>query len=177
MALKSRVKILFVEGETESSLFKKMKQANLICVKQIVKKNLWAEDIRSYALNIPKNSDVLVVFDSDEVTQIDRFVRNVNFLNKRGHVVHLLQQTTNFEEELSWCCNQSMRCLISCFCPGKTSGINDFKRDFISCTKPLDKLITLGLKPERWFSRELHGSLVALQHLKSSFMKHFSLRS
>ena len=146
MAPSPKIRIILVEGETEHSLFQKMKQAKKISVKSIVKKNLWQENIKNYAITIPRGSELLVVFDTDDVGQFERFIGNVLFLSRRGHNVYLLQQKTNFEEELAWCCGKTITRLISEFCSKKTSGINDFKRDFIACNNPIPKLVKLGLE-------------------------------
>lgn len=175
MAGASKVRIILAEGETELSLFQKLKQSNKISVKSVVKKNLWQENIKSYAITIPRGSELLIIFDCDDTGQTERFIQNVRFLNSRGHKIYLLQQTTNFEEELAWCCGKSVRGLIDGFCVRRTSGINDFKRDFIACSNPVPKLIKLGMQDKKWFSRELHESLSSINKMKSSFVKHFSV--
>ncbi|EED1400161.1 hypothetical protein JHJ27_002899 [Escherichia coli] len=175
MARRATVTIVFVEGETELSLFKKMKRDNIIAVKEVVKKNFWQDRIHKYAIAIPKGSDIFVVFDSDQVEQSARFIENVKFLRSRGHRVYLFQQTSNFEEELSWCCNKSIPRLIYDFCGKKTSGVNDFKRDFIACNNSPDKLIKLGIREHLWFSRALHDVLKPVADMKSNFSRHFRL--
>lgn len=175
MAASSKIKVILVEGDTEVSLFQKMKRGGVIGFKSIVKKNLWQDSIKSYAITIPRGCDLLVVFDTDELGQVERFISNVRFLNSRGHNVYLLQQKNNFEEELAWCCGKSVEKLIANFCVKKTSGVNDFKRDFIACKNPIPKLIKLGMQDVRWFARDLHESLHPLVKMKSSFKKHFSL--
>ncbi|CAD6036766.1 hypothetical protein [Escherichia coli] len=175
MAVRATVTIVFVEGETELSLFKKMKRDKIIAVKDVVKKNFWQDQIHRYAMAIPKGSDIFVVFDSDQVEQSARFIENVKFLRSRGHRIYLFQQTSNFEEELSWCCNKSIPQLIYYFCGRKTSGINDFKRDFIACNDSPGKLIKLGILEHLWFSRGLHDALEPVADMKSNFARHFRL--
>lgn len=175
MATSSKIKLILVEGDTELSLFQKLKREGRIGFKSVVKKNLWQDGIKSYAITIPRGCDLLVVFDTDELGQVERFISNIQFLNSRGHNVYLLQQTNNFEEELAWCCGKSVAKLVAEFCVKKASGVHDFKRDFIACKNPLPKLIKLGLKDVRWFTRDLHESLQPLVKLKSSFKQHFSL--
>lgn len=175
MASVSKIKIILVEGETEFSLFQKMKQDKVISAKTIVKKNLWQESIKNYAITIPKGSDVLIIFDCDEVEQFSRFIENIKFLKSRGHKIHLLQQTRNFEEELAWCCGKSVKKLVADFCVKKTSGINDFKRDFIACSNPLPKLLKLGMQEVKWFTRELHAVLEPVANMRSCFSKHFTI--
>ncbi|MEH4236411.1 hypothetical protein POX60_24535 [Escherichia coli] len=175
MAGLSKIRIIFVEGETENSLFQKMIQQRVIDAKSIVKRNFWQESIRNYAITIPKGSDILIVFDSDEVEQSARFIENVKFLKNRGHKVYLLQQKRNFEEELAWCCGIPVKKLIAGFCAKKTSGINDFKRDFIACNNQLSKLLKMGMQETKWFTRDLHAVLEPVASFKSSFSKHFRL--
>lgn len=169
-----KVKIMFVEGETEMSFFQKLKRDKRIAIKSIVKKNLWQDNIKNYAITIPKNSELYIVFDSDEVGQAKRFIDNVNFLRRRGHSIFLLQQKNNFEEELAWCCGKTLPKFITAFCVKKTSGVSDFKRDFIACGNPLSKLLDLGLQETILFSRELHEALRPLIKMKSKFSNHFS---
>lgn len=175
MATSSKIKIILAEGDTEVSFFQKMKREGRVGFKSIVKKNLWQDCIKSYAITIPRGCDLLVIFDTDKLGQIERFISNVRFLSSRGHNVYLLQQKNNFEEELAWSCDKSVAKLIAEFCAKKTSGVNDFKRDFIACKNPLPKLIRLGMTDTRWFARDLHESLHSLVKMKSSFKKHFSL--
>ncbi|MFU0945797.1 hypothetical protein ACM26Q_08720 [Kluyvera ascorbata] len=175
MAAGSKVKIVFVEGETELALFQKLKQSKKINVKSVVKKNLWQECIKNYAITIPKGSELFVIFDSDEVGQNERFINNILFLSRRGHNIYLLQQSSNFEEEIAWCCGKSVKKLVSDFCTKRTSGVNDFKRDFIACANPVARLVKLGLQDSKWFSRDLHESLHPLRGMKSKFDIHFTL--
>ncbi|MBK0098471.1 hypothetical protein IBT49_20995 [Erwinia sp. S63] len=175
MAGQPKVIIVLVEGDTELHLFQKMKLSNLISVKTIIKRNLWQESIKSYAITIPNKSEVLIVFDSDEINQSVRFIENVKYLKSRGHKVHLLQQTKNFEEEIAWCCGKKVPKLISEFCPKKTSGVKDFKRDFIACSNPITKILGLGMQEAKWFSRDLHAALESVVSMKLQFSKHFRL--
>ncbi len=57
----------------------------------------------------------------------------------------------------------------------KTSGINDFKRDFIACNNQLSKLLKMGMQETKWFTRDLHTVLEPVASFKSSFSKHFRL--
>ncbi|MCW7272314.1 hypothetical protein OHC95_07980 [Escherichia coli] len=66
-----------------------MKQKGLIKFKKIVKKNFWVDDIKKYAVNIPKNCDLIVVFDSDVIDRVDRFIQNVNYLASRKHSIFI----------------------------------------------------------------------------------------
>ncbi|EEV5956314.1 hypothetical protein [Escherichia coli] len=174
MSKNQNAKIIFVEGETEYALFQKMKQKGLIKFKKIVKKNFWVDDIKKYAVNIPKNCDLIVVFDSDVIDRVDRFIQNVNYLASRKHSIFLLQQTRNFEEEIAYCCSVTLNKLIASFCKCKTSGVADFKRDFISSSNPFDKLVALGINQDKWFKRELHHSLLSLSKYKSDFSTYFN---
>ncbi|EAQ6132130.1 hypothetical protein AXA88_26345 [Salmonella enterica] len=169
-------KIIFVEGETEFHLFRHLKNSGRIIAKKIVKKNFWNEDINNYAVSIPKNSLLIVVFDTDKLTQKNRFLKNICFLIKRQHTVALFQQTRNFEEEVAYCCHITTSQLISEFCKNKTSGFSDFKRDFIACSNPIIKLEAMGMKYDRWFTRELNEELrklKGLKELRSDFMSCF----
>lgn len=175
MAGLSKVRMIFVEGETEKSLFENMRRMRVIAVRTIVKRNLWRESIKNYAITIPKGNDIFIVFDSDEVEQSARFIENIKFLKKRGHRVYLLQQKENFEQELAWCCELTVKQFISAFCSKEKSGINDFKRDFIACNNQLLRLLKIGMRETRWFTRDLHTVLAPLASSKSSFSEHFSL--
>lgn len=169
----ANARIIFVEGDTEVSLFQSLKQKNIIQAKKIVKKNLWCEDIKKYSVNIPNKSDLVVIFDTDQVDKADRFIKNINYLLGRKHSVFLFQQTLNFEDELSHCCAITKRKLFSEFCKNRTAGVSDFKRDFIACNNPVDKLKALGINSDRWFVRDLHASLTCLNKYHSNFLNFF----
>ncbi|EDW4372103.1 hypothetical protein AAA67_002908 [Salmonella enterica subsp. diarizonae] len=173
MKRKNATLIIFVEGETELSLFKKMKRDGDIQVKKIVKKNLWNNLINSYTVNIPQNSILIIIFDTDNLTQKKRFIENIHFLLKRKHKVILLQQTPNFEEEIAYCCNLTSSKFISIFCKNKTARVADFKRNFISCSNPMDKLVSMGMDHQKWFKRDLHEVLDHLKAYKSDFVSCF----
>lgn len=175
MAKTTKVRIIFVEGDTELSFFNKMKQEKKISAKVIVKRNLWQDNIKSYAVTIPKSSELFVIFDCDQISQSERFLQNIALLKSRGHTIFLLQQTNNFEEELAYCCSMPLKRFIENFCSRKGSGVNDFKRDFISCSNPLQKLMQIGMQESKWFSRDLHVVLTNLRSQKSHFSKHFTL--
>lgn len=168
-------RIIFVEGETECSLFQKLKARGTLHAKKVVKKNFWCDDIKKYSISIPNKSDLIVVFDTDAKHAPDRFIANINYLTSRKHSVFLLQQTSNFEEELAYACSISAKKLIQHFCKSKTSGVNDFKRDFISCNNQVDKLVALGMNKNLWFSRELHRSINCLNKYKSTFSHYFKV--
>lgn len=168
-------RIIFVEGETEMSLFNYLKKNSTIQAKKIVKKNLWSECIKKYSINIPKNSDIIVVFDSDITNQAERFIQNIKYLMSRKHNIFLFQQTQNFEEEIAHCCSLTTKKLFSSFCKNKTAGANDFKRDFIACNNQVEKITSLGWNKQKWFVRDLDESLQILNAYKSSYMHYFKV--
>ncbi|MFK3711817.1 hypothetical protein [Leclercia adecarboxylata] len=167
---------IFVEGETEKWLFYNLKQIGKIQAKKIVIKNFWCDDLKKYAINIPKNSIIYVIFDTDVIRTPNKFIDNVKYLMSRKHTVFLCQQTKNFEEELAFCCSISPKKLFNLFCKNKSSGSGDFKRDFISCSNPVSRLSALGINKEKLFSRDLHPSLAQLIENKCIFAEHFPFR-
>lgn len=173
MAKVPNTRIIFVEGDTEVSLFNILKKSGTIQFKKIAKKNLWCDCVKSYAVNIPKQSDIIVVFDTDITVQSPRFIENVKFLLRRQHKIILMQQTLNFEEEIAHCCNLTIRNLFTHFCKVRSPSADDFKRDFIACSNKLDKLDQLGWDKNKWFVRNLHNSLTLLAKYKSNYTTYF----
>ncbi|HBU6168910.1 TPA: hypothetical protein SCR74_003405 [Citrobacter freundii] len=166
-------RIIFVEGDTEVSLFNNLKKNGTIQAKKIVKKNLWNECIKKYSVVIPKNCDIIVVFDIDVITQVDRFIQNIKFLKSRKHTIILMQQTNNFEEEIAHCCSLTPKKLFAKFCKTKSPNADDFKRDFIACTNQLDKLTTIGWDKDKWFVRILHPCINSLHPYQSTYNNYF----
>lgn len=173
MAKMPNTRIILVEGDTEISIFNNLKRLGEIQAKKVVKKNLWCECIKSYSINIPKSCDVIIVFDTDVINQADRFIKNINYLLSRKHNVILMQQTSNFEDEIAYCCSLSIRNLFSKFCKTKTPSPDDFKRDFIACTNQIEKLKNIGWDKKKWFIRQLHPSITILTKHQSNYDKYF----
>lgn len=173
MAKIQNTRIIFVEGDTEVSLFNNLKKSGSISAKKIAKKNLWDECIKKYAINIPKNCDIIIVFDTDTTLQSARFIQNVEYLLSRKHKIILMQQTLNFEDEIAHCCNMTTRRLFTSFCKIKTPSASDFKRDFIACNNPVEKLTAIGWDKKKWFVRKLHASLQNLIAHKSNYVTYF----
>lgn len=173
MAKITNTRIIFVEGDTEVSLFNNLKKGGAIQAKKIAKKNLWDECIKKYSVNIPKNCDIIVVFDTDVTVQSNRFIQNIQYLISRKHKIILMQQTDNFEEEIAHCCNLTTKRLFNIFCKTKSPGAGDFKRDFIACTNQIEKLTSIGWDKRKWFVRNLHNSLSTLHVYQSNYVTYF----
>ncbi|WP_416054191.1 TOPRIM nucleotidyl transferase/hydrolase domain-containing protein, partial [Escherichia coli] len=100
MAVK-KFAIILVEGDTEKALFQDFKTLLGYPIKKIVIANLWNVNINKYMPALTENSEIIVVFDTDRIENLDRFKNNLNLLKAKKHTIHLFQQTSNFEDELA----------------------------------------------------------------------------
>lgn len=173
MAKLRNSRVILVEGDNEVSLFSHLKKEGIIEAKKIAKKNLWDICIKSYSINIPPNSDVIVIFDTDVTTGVDRFIANVEFLAKQKRKVILLQQTKNFEDEIAHCCLLTKTALFKQFCNTPTAQKKDFKRDVNQCGNLLAKLNGLGWDVKKLFVKDLVPCLGKLNPYRSTFSGYF----
>ena len=151
MAVK-KFAIILVEGDTEKALFQDFKTLLGYPIKKIVIANLWNVNINKYMPALTENSEIIVVFDTDRIENLDRFKNNLNLLKAKKHTIHLFQQTSNFEDELANACGVSNRKLYSCFCP-KIISADNFKNEFIALRNRMMKLDGLGLNKTLLWSR------------------------
>lgn len=104
--------IALVEGETEKSLLNDFKNSLKYPIKRIVKVNLWNSDIKKIAPSFTEPSDILVIFDTDILDNLDRFQENLKILTSRKHTIFLFQQKNNFEDEIAHASSLSKKKVI-----------------------------------------------------------------
>lgn len=164
--------IILVEGETEKALFNDFKTLLGYPIKKIVIANLWNVSIKKLMPSLTEKSDILVVYDTDRIQNIDRFKENINLLKSKKHVIHLFQQTDNFEGELAFACGISNHRLYSCFCP-KIISADNFKSEFIALRNRLTKLDSLNMNKTLLWNRGLIPQLAEFNPHNSSHSIYF----
>lgn len=111
-----------------------------------------------------KNLKLYIVFDTDilirEKKCLERFTQNINFLIKQKFNVYLLQQHRDFEEELCFCLNMSMKELHHQF---QARNQREFKSNFIHEKNLINKL-KLG-KDSKFWQSNLIEILDSFKHL------------
>ncbi|MGV3749290.1 hypothetical protein ACV8R2_02445 [Citrobacter freundii] len=173
MAIRNKNKkhaIFFVEGETEKSLLNDFKKMDKDPIKRIIKINLWNTDVKKILPNLTETNNIVIIFDTDLKQGIERFNKNIDAILARKHTVYLLQQTDNFEKELTYSCQCNQKNLFEEFCKKITSADN-FKNSFIKCNTRLEKLKSLGFSKNRIWCRDLIDELKHKKAHKSSYVK------
>ncbi|WP_431022580.1 DUF4276 domain-containing protein [Erwinia rhapontici] len=164
--------IALVEGETEKAIFSDFKIMLKYPVKKIIKANLWNNEIKKIIPLFTEQSNILVIFDTDRIENLQRFKENIKLLRAKKHSVYLLQQKSNFEEEICHASTLSHRKLLEHFCP-KIVSVDNFKNEFIARKNRLKQLDELGLNKSKLWERELIEELQDHSELHSSHNKLF----
>lgn len=165
--------IVLVEGETEKSLIQDFKSILKYPIKKVVKVNLWNNKIKSLLPSITEPSEIVVVFDTDLLVNINRFKENIELLKAKKHAVLLFQQNNDFECELSSACAITKNKLFEEFCP-KIPSSDNFKNEFIKTTNRLKRLDDLKINKDKLWEKKLIKQLVQYQAEHSSHKKYFS---
>jgi hypothetical protein len=165
--------IVLVEGETEKALFNDLKSILKYPIKRIIKANLWNNEIKKVTPLLTEASDILVVFDTDKIENIERFQENLKILKAKKHTVYLLQQLENFEEEICYASRLSPRKLYGHFCT-KIISSDNFKNEFNAQDNRLKKLDDIGLNKGKLWERDLIKLLNNYTKQHSSHDKYFT---
>ncbi|MBJ9836135.1 hypothetical protein [Citrobacter portucalensis] len=165
--------IVFVEGETEKAMFNDFKTLHGYPIKKIVIANLWHVSINRLLPALTEKSEILIVFDTDRLENIDRFKANLKLLKSKKHSIHLFQQNDNFEKELAHACSITPRRLYSAFCPKIVSSDN-FKNEFIALRNRMARLENLNINKDLLWERDLIIQINEFRQHHSSHRKYFT---
>ncbi|HFF8551740.1 TPA: hypothetical protein ACGEYE_000461 [Klebsiella variicola] len=165
--------IVLVEGETEKALFRDFKTSLGYPIKKIVIANLWNVSIKKIMPALTEISEIVVVFDTDRIENIERFKTNISLLKAKKHTIYLFQQTRNFEDEIAKACNINNRDLYSSFC-SKIVSSDNFKNEFIALHNRMPKLDGLNINKSLLWSRGLIPQLNDYSSHTSSHDAYFS---
>ncbi|MFP2485830.1 glycosyltransferase family protein [Enterobacter ludwigii] len=163
-----RFPIVLVEGETEKALIDDFKRKHKDPIKRIIKLNLWLGDVNKVLISLTEQNDIIVVFDTDAKDGFDTFHKNIKAILARKHNVFLLQQTNNFENELTYACKCTENTLFSLFCK-KIKSCDNFKASFLKSKTRLEMLESLGFKKDLLWQRGLISELLKLNYQASSY--------
>ncbi|WP_085248457.1 hypothetical protein [Gilliamella mensalis] len=135
----------FVEGECEQKLVQELISSKKIKLSHIKKINMWESAIERHLVQIKRNDKIFVIFDTDVITpkRSDVFINNLRKLIKNGNKIVLLEQNTNFEDELCHCLALKLPLLFASF---HAQGKNEFKKKFINNSTLIKKLTDLNIK-------------------------------
>ncbi|WP_449553451.1 hypothetical protein [Lelliottia amnigena] len=171
MALKKFATVL-VEGETEKAMFNDFKTILKYPIRRVIKANLWNNEIKKLIPLFTEQSDILVVFDTDRIENIQRFIENIRKLKAKKHSIYLFQQVSNFETEICYASTLSAQRLFSHFCT-KIVSADNFKNEFNAQANRLRKLDELGLNKNKLWERDLIDELRTYNDHHSSHEKYF----
>lgn len=100
--------IYFVEGECEKNFINSFKASREIISGKVRITNLWeTANITKVIRLLPKEKAIIfVVFDTDVISEIERFRANVKSLSKHARKIVLLPQHGHFEDEIAFACSK-----------------------------------------------------------------------
>lgn len=106
--MKKVTTLYFVEGECEENFIHSFKAKREIFSGKVQKTNLWEiTNINRILRSLPREkSNIYVVFDTDVLTSVDRFCKNIHALSKHARSIVLLPQHEHFEDEIAFACGQ-----------------------------------------------------------------------
>lgn len=133
--------LIFVEGETEGHLLKKLQ-----VIGKIQKINLWDTNVNKHLRRFKPNTLVYVVYDTDVAhssANINRFNSNLAVLQSNKVLGGIVQQTFNFEDELVIACSElkNSKALFKVF---NAVNANEFKSQFLKASNILSILVSQG---------------------------------
>ncbi|EMK7712509.1 hypothetical protein V9P72_004078 [Yersinia enterocolitica] len=163
---------VFVEGETEQKLFNDFKLLRNHPIKRVIKINLWTNDVRKILPSFDEVHHIIILFDTDDLSGIKQFQKNLDALLVKRHHIYLFQQTSNFEHELVFSCRCNEQKLLSEFCQ-KIQSLDNFKKAFIKSTTRLSKLEKIGLDKSLLWKRGLIEQLSNRSKHISSYADYF----
>lgn len=137
----NKTNIYFHEGETEENLINSLKAKKKLPHGKTKKVNLWNETrVNRIIRQLSRNTVIYIIFDTDTTDNIDRFTDNIKQISKFANKVFLLPQSSNFEDEIAYCCNKTIRVLPKFIFGPKCDSITKFKKKIISEKELLTKL-------------------------------------
>lgn len=147
--------LVFVEGETEQSLIKELKEIDSLIIKDIKKFNFWDKDAKSLLPLLKSNCSVVIICDTDNLTNIDRFTRNIRQLAKQTKGLYIILQHHNFEDELCYACGCQGSRLFKHFQKKANTSLSatEFKVNFLSCSNKLQRLQVINFDKNRIWSQ------------------------
>lgn len=165
--------LFLVEGQTEQKL------VNTLYLGQVRIADLWSlknSKISSINRLITPNTHVYVVCDTDATDdgRCQNFIKNFYAIER--HVgkanITLLQQTSNLESELLYCMSIKRKDLYGQF--NNASGNSQFKRNFISERKLLDKLTSNNFDVDKLWEKPVCSCLnsLSLYRLTAKDIRH-----
>lgn len=142
-------KIYFlVEGDDEKDFLLSVKK-----IGKVLKLNLWQDDVSKFISYFDKKTNIYMIYDTDCVENIEKFIENLNTLKRNSKNIYLLQQTLNFEDEMMRCFNlRRQKDLYSIF---SATTLSDFKRNFRSESDLFSKLKNSGFLYKNLWGEEI----------------------
>lgn len=95
--------VYYVEGECEKNFINSFKSNKALTPGKVLIVNFWElSNINKVIRLLPrgKKADIFVVFDTDVISETERFSANIKTLSKSARKIVLLPQTFNFEDEI-----------------------------------------------------------------------------
>ena len=146
------------EGECEKNLVCSLMSNGRIRYGRRKKLDLWKNELSKHIRLFNRSETVIVVFDTDVMSQYRRFVRNVILLAKHVRVVILLPQHENLEEEIAYACSIHPKDLPMVFY--RLTSVSEFKTKFSKDRSLIRKLDTKGFDIHRiWCRGMCNGQL------------------
>ncbi len=120
--------------------------------------------IKKIIARITTDTEVYIIFDSDQLANIERFKSNLELLEKHNISFFLLQQSKNLEDEIV----TSTRCKrIQEFF--NTKGTDQFKAQFNQCKNLQKKLADVDFYAEKLWTGALINQLNKWHKRQKSF--------
>ena len=120
---KNEIIYFLYEGDDEEHFLKSLKKMG-----KIKKLNLWQDEASKFISLFGKKVSIYIIYDTDHVGNIEKFIENLNVLKRNSKNIYLLQQTLNFEDEMMQCFNlRRQRDLYNIF---SATTLSDFKHNF-----------------------------------------------
>lgn len=157
-------KIYLVEGETEKKFIKAFQGKYFISGK-IQKFNLWNRDINKIIINL-KCDILIVVYDTDEITNLSRFKDNIEILKKHVTSIILISQDKNLEDELNKSLNKTMFDIFG------VDSKKELKNKFMKTNNILEKLEKSGYNNTKiWNTKYMENQIKRVVHDSNKIKK------
>lgn len=152
---KNKSWLVFVEGETEQSLINEFKDSESLFIKDVKKFNFWNNDAKSISPLLRSSYSIIIVCDTDDLNNVERFVKNIKHLSKQTKGLYIILQHNNFEDELCYACNCQKNKLFRHFHKrsGTSLSAKEFKANFLSCPNKLQKLLAINFNKSKIWSQ------------------------
>lgn len=171
------VAIYLVEGETEKYLIEDLKKNEITISAQVVRFNLWDNDIGKLIANIPPANKgfVCIIYDTDVLYHsetnnrdalINKFKNNIKRLIDKKYNIILLQQTFNLEDELGFCCNCDITLLYKHF---NVTERNKLKTAFLNTRDIVKYLEKINFQKEKLWIKPIDGYLEQYEQHKGNY--------